>query len=360
MPKKSIGEFSVSFIQVVDEHGNVDRELEPQAAPEDLLRLYRVMLLAREADGRALKLQRQGRIGTFAPGTGQEAVSAGAALAMSEKDWFVPAFRELAGMLLRGWPLSNFFLYYNGFEEGNRMPEGSRVLPISIPVASQLLHATGIGYALKYRGEKDAAVVAFCGDGGTSEGDFHEALNFAGVWKVPVVFIIQNNQWAISTPVARQTSSLTLAQKAVAYGIPGVQVDGNDALAVYRTVGEALAAARGGAGPTLVEAVTYRLLMHTTADDPSRYRDEKEVQAWEKRDPLPRLALYLEGKGILNEKLRAEIEQEVARDVETAVKDFEAASGFKTDAPFDHVFGTSHGIIEEQRALFLGGPPDGG
>jgi pyruvate dehydrogenase E1 component alpha subunit len=353
MPLKEVGKFSVSYLQVLDEHGEVDQELEPKLDTPELVRLYRAMLLAREADQRMLKLQRQGRLGTFALCTGQEAAVCGPTLAMGPRDWFVPAFRELGGRLMRGETLTQGLLYYNGYEEGNSLPAASRTMPVSIPVGSQLPHAVGIGYAMKYRGEKDSAVVVFFGDGATSEGDFHEALNFAALWQVPVVFVCQNNHWAISVPRSKQSRSRTLAQKAVAYDIPGIQVDGNDALAMYSATKEALDRAHAGGGPTLIEAVTYRLMMHTTADDPKKYRLEEEVEKWWGRDPLKRFRLYLEKKKIWDETRQAELEAEVREAIEAAIKEFEAATDFMPEAPFDHLFGTPHEEIREQRGEFL-------
>ncbi|MBM3324575.1 MAG: pyruvate dehydrogenase (acetyl-transferring) E1 component subunit alpha, partial [Calditrichaeota bacterium] len=226
-------------------------------------------------------------------------------------------------------------------------------LPISIIVGSQTLHAVGIAYAMKYRGETGSAVVTFFGDGATSQGDFHEAMNFAAVWKVPVVFICQNNQWAISLPRSKQTSSKTLAQKAIAYEMPGIQVDGNDALAMYKATKEALDRAHAGEGPTFIEAVTYRLMMHTTADDPTKYRAESEVEEWRKRDPLIRFRLCLEKKGIWDETQQKKMDEEIKSEVDAAVKEFEDLKDFKPDAPFDYVFGTRHDEIEEQRGEFL-------
>ncbi len=353
MPLKEIGKFSVSHLQILDEAGTVDRKLEPKLDDDTLLRLYRAMTHAREGDQRMLKLQRQGRIGTFGPCTGQEASVCGPAFAMHADDWFVGSFRELGGRLVRGESLINTFVFHNGLEEGNvQAPGVTRLLPISIIVAAQTLHAVGIAYAMKLRGES-AAVVTFLGDGGTSEGDFHEALNFASVWQVPVVFICQNNQWAISVPRGKQTHSRTIAQKAVAYDMPGVQVDGNDVLAMYAATKEALDRARAGGGPTLIEAVTYRLMMHTTADDPTKYREDAEVQTWWQRDPLTRFRKYLEARGLWNDDKQALLEEEIKKEIDAAVKEFEARKPVQPDAPFDHVFGTRHAVIEQQRAEFL-------
>jgi TPP-dependent pyruvate/acetoin dehydrogenase alpha subunit len=254
---------------------------------------------------------------------------------------------------MRGEPITGSLLFHNGYEEGNVFEGSERTLPISIIVGAQTLHAVGIGYAIKARGEKDAAVLTVIGDGGTSQGDFHEALNFAAVWKVPVVFIIQNNGWAISFPRERQTMSETLAQKAIGHGIPCIQVDGNDALATYRAAKEALDRARAGQGPSVIEAVTYRLMMHTTADDPKKYRTQEEVEAWWAKDPVERFRKYLVNKGIWDDTRQESLLADVRKQVDDAVKSFEAMNEFKVDSPFDHVFGTTHEIIEEQRAEFL-------
>lgn len=350
MPLVDAGTFSVPYLQVLDEHGQVDAALDPGLPEVELHRMYRGMVLAREADQRMLKLQRQGRVGTFAPSTGQEAAVVGATLAMTPRDWFVPAFRELGGWLVRGMPLWKSFLYHNGREEGNVMEHSDRDLPIAVLVGSQLLHAVGIGYAMRYRGELDSAVVTVFGDGATSQGDFHEALNFAAVWQAPVVFLCQNNQWAISVPRSAQTRSRTLAQKAIAYDMPGIQVDGNDALAVYRATREALERAKAGGGPTLIEAVTYRLMMHTTADDPTKYRSEDEVKAWWDRDPLKRLRIYLEARGLWDAGRQAALEAEVAAEIGAAVEIFEQFPAAEPEDPFAHVYGTRHAGLDAQRA----------
>jgi pyruvate dehydrogenase E1 component alpha subunit len=345
--------FKISHLQILDEHGNLDVEREPDLSTEDLIRMYRTMVLARAVDQRMLKLQRQGRIGTLPLCTGQEAASCGPVLAMTDQDWFVGSYRELGGRLLRGEPIENALLLYNGYEEGNGFPGGERTLPVSIIIGAQTLHAVGIAYAMKIRGETDSAVVCFLGDGATSEGDVHEALNFASVWQVPVVFVCANNHWAISLPRERQTHARTLAQKAIAYDMPGIQVDGNDALAMYQATKDALDRARAGEGPTFIEAVTYRLMMHTTSDDPSRYRSPEALRAWEARDPLIRFKSYLEAKGAWNDERQAGLDAEVKQQIEDALKAFEAKRDFKPDAPFDHVFGTAVAGIEAQRAEFL-------
>src|SRR5438874_6236973 len=270
--------FHVEYLSILDSDGNLDAALEPKLSPGELRSLHRAVVLGRRFDERMVRLQRQGRIGTFAPIKGQEASQMGSIFTLRATDWMVPSFRETAAMIWRGWPIEKMLLLFAGYLEGSQPAPDQRDLPITIPVATQLPHAVGLAYAAQYRGD-DAVVMAYCGDGATSEGDFHEALNFAGVWHVPIVFVCQNNQWAISVPLKKQTHSKTLAQKALAYGFPGIQVDGNDVLAVYAASREAVDRARAGGGPTLVECVTYSLGVHTTADDPTKYRSEEEEQA---------------------------------------------------------------------------------
>lgn len=353
MPKKVLSRFSISYLQILDEKGKVDKKLEPDIPDKELVELYRWLYLGREFDEKMLKLQRQGRIGTFGPSIGQEAAHCVPAYLMTDKDWMVGAFRESGARLVRGETMEQTLHFYNGYEEGNAKPEKSLILPMSIIVGSQMLHAVGIGYSMNYKGIKDAAVVTFFGDGATSEGDFHEAMNFAGVWQTPVVFICQNNQWAISMPRHKQTHSKTLAQKAIAYDIPGIQVDGNDPLAMYVASKEALDRARSGGGPTLIEAVTYRLMMHTTADDPTKYRKDEEVESWRVKDPLKRMKIYLENKGIWDEEKETQLAADIKTEIDNTVKSFESKTDFKPDILFDNVYGNTHYTLEEQHAEFL-------
>ncbi len=349
---RRIAQFSVSFLQVLDENGIPDERLMPELNDDELLEMYRAMVVAREADQRQLKLQRQGRMGTFGPCTGQEAAVVGPTYAMTKDDWFVGAFREIGGRLMRGVSLVEEYLYWNGYEEGNYTPNAGRTLPNAVIVGGQTLHAVGIAYAMKYRGEK-SAVVTFLGDGATSQGDVHEAMNYASVWQVPVVFVCLNNQWAISTPRGKQTNSRTLAQKAIAYDMPGIQVDGNDVLATYLATHRALSHARAGGGPTFIEAKTYRLMMHTTADDPTKYRPREEEDVWWTRDPLPRFREFLERRELWGAEREESLLAEVRADIDASVKELESRGAPKPDTPFDHVFGTTHEMIEEQRALFF-------
>jgi pyruvate dehydrogenase E1 component alpha subunit len=337
--------FQVEYLSILDSDGNLDSSLEPDIPPAELKRLYRAMLLGRRLDERMIRLQRQGRIGTFAPIKGQEASQVGAAATLRKGDWMVPSFRETAAMLWRGWPIEKLLLLFAGYLEGGQPDENQNDLPITIPVATQMPHAVGLAYAAQYRGD-EAIVMAFCGDGATSEGDFHEAVNFAGVWHSPVVFVVQNNQWAISVPLKKQTGSRTIAQKALAYGIPGLQVDGNDVLAVYAACSEAAERARAGEGPTLIECVTYRLGVHTTADDPTKYRTAEEVAAWEKKDPLTRFTAYLKKKRLLDEGLEDEVDKEIA----AAIHRFEAMGPARPLTMFDHVYAELPPHVQAQRA----------
>jgi pyruvate dehydrogenase E1 component alpha subunit len=353
MPIKEIGSFSLSYMQILDEQGNLDKELEPDLTDDQLLSLYRYMVIAREVDQRQLKMQRQGRIGTFPPSTGQEAVACGAVLAMQKQDWYVDAYRTLGGRLMRGEKINTQLTLWAGWEEGYLDNNSSRTLPNTVVLGSQLPIATGIGYAMKLKGETDSCVVTFFGDGSSSEGDTHEALNFASVWQIPVVFILVNNQWAISTPKRFQTNAKTYAQRCIGYDMPGIQVDGNDPLAMYQATKEALDRGRDGGGPSLIEAVTYRMMMHTTADDPTRYRTHDEEEEWKKRDPIDRMRLYLREKNLWDDTKEQALQDETVELVANEVKIFEENSKFPPDAPFDFVYGTTHQELEDQRQDFL-------
>jgi pyruvate dehydrogenase E1 component alpha subunit len=352
MPQKTVYKFHLPYLSVLNEKGTVDSKLDPGLDDKQLLTLYRAMSHSRQADQRMLRLQRQGRMGTFSPSTGQEAAACGPALALRDSDWLVPAFRELGAMLMRGVPMHRILLFWGGFEEGNVLDPKRRNLPIAVIVASQIPHAAGLAYGLRYRGE-DSAVLCFFGDGATSEGDFLEGINFAAVWKAPVVFVCQNNHWAISTPLNKQTGSETIAQKAAAFGIEGMQVDGNDPLAMYKATHDALERARAGEGPTLIEALTYRMLMHTTADDPTKYRDSKDVDRWEQRDPLVRMRKLLDKKKLWSDEEEKALQEEIKKQIDAEVRTYEKGVDAKKDVMFDHVYGTEHTEIEQQRAEFL-------
>lgn len=322
MPRKKILDMSVDWLQILDPEGNVDEELEPHLDYELLEKFYRTMVLTRFFDDKAMKLQRQGRMLTYGSSLGQEASAIGSALATEPEDWFFPAFREHGVQIARGIPMKLLYIYWMGSEDANlQLPYKN--FTVAIPVSTQVLHAVGAAWASKIKKEKTASIVYF-GDGATSEGDFHEGMNFAGVFRTPTVFICQNNQYAISLPRERQTASKTLAQKALAYGFDGIQVDGNDVLAVYSATKSALEKARSGGGPTLIECFTYRMSAHTTSDDPTRYRQQAEVEEWRKKDPIKRLKIYLEKKGIWTQDYEDRLVTEVTEQVEKAVEEAEA------------------------------------
>ncbi|MFP4566129.1 MAG: pyruvate dehydrogenase (acetyl-transferring) E1 component subunit alpha [Spirochaetaceae bacterium] len=307
---------SDDMVSVLDNEGRVKRTGWKQpVSDEEAVEALKQMLLARQADTMSVSYQRQGRMFTYPPNLGQEAIQVAAGMLLREDDWLVPAFRELGMWLAKGVTLKELFLYWRGHEDASRFEHARNALPLSVPVASQIPHGTGVGFAVKKAGT-DQVVCACVGDGGASEGDFHEGLNFAGVWQVPVVFLVQNNQFAISVPSHRQTAARNIAAKGRAYGIPGIQVDGNDFFASYEVMKAAVDHARAGKGPVLVEAVTYRKGAHTTSDDPSRYRTKEEETEWEKRDPINRLRAYLEAKNAWSEnekQLLREYRKEIDR-----------------------------------------------
>jgi pyruvate dehydrogenase E1 component alpha subunit len=324
-------------LQILSETGAVDAKLEPELSKEDLRKIYSLMVTTRLADLKALRLQRQGRLGTFAQSLGHEACQVGSAMAVGDKDWVFPYFRDLGMFITLGLPLKSYYLLWMGREDGNRIPEGLNIFTVTVPVSTQLPQAVGCAMALKYR-KQEAAVAAYFGDGATSEGDFNEALNFAGVFRAPVVFLCINNQYAISTPVTKQTAAPTIAQKAVAFGFPGIRVDGNDVLAMYAASREALEKARSGGGPTLIEAFTYRMSDHTTSDDASRYRAKDEVGQWAEKDPIARFRSYLKGKGLWDEDFEKRVDQEAEATVNAAVEEAESTAPMPPEDYFIHTY----------------------
>ncbi|MBD3869970.1 MAG: pyruvate dehydrogenase (acetyl-transferring) E1 component subunit alpha [Acidobacteria bacterium] len=352
MPRTKVYEAVTERLEILDTEGRVDAALMPEIDPSRTRDLYRDMVLMRTFDTKALKLQRQGRMGTWPPIKGQEAIQAGVALAMGDNDWLIPAFREHGIMVLRGVPLHLVFAYWAGDERGSSYPEEVRCFPVAVPVGSQWQHGTGVGLSLKLRDE-DAVAVTFGGDGSTSEGDFHEAVNCAGVFGTKTVFVIQNNQWAISVPLHRQTAAETLAQKAHAYGIPGIQVDGNDVFAVYAAATEAIERTRRGEGPSLIEAVTYRLGDHTTADDASRYRSEEELEEWEGRDPILRLRRYLVEQGLWDDDQETVLLEEAASWVDGQVKALEEMEPQAPEEIFTSMYAALPPHVVEQMQSLL-------
>lgn len=340
------------IFNVIDNEGKVvNPEWIPEIEDGRLLRAYKDMLFARTADLMAVSYQRQGRMYTYPPNLGQEAISAAVALVMKENDWLVPAFREIGAYLAKGVPLRDIFLNFMGNEHGTAFKTAKNILPMAVPIASQLPHATGIGYAIKYRNENDV-VFAFVGDGGTSEGDFHEALNFAGVWKVPVIFIVQNNQFAISVPFKKQTASVNIAVKATAYGMEGIKADGNDFFAMYQAVKAAEENARSGNGPVLIEALTYRKGAHTTSDDPTKYRTQEEEEHWDKTDPLKRLKLYLSSRNLWKEEEETAILAEFKREVDSQFSEAENYTPYPYQDVFDYMYAEMPDDLKAQKVEF--------
>ncbi len=341
MPKKTVFQAKIEYTQILDEEGRLDEKLaKGTLTDENVAFLYEQMSISRHYDEIAFKLQRSGRMGTYPQNKGQEAGPAGAGFALREagkQNWIVPCYRENLALFLNGLPMEKILLHWMGDERGNQIPEGVNILPISIPIGTHPLHAAGIAWKIKYRKEK-AVAVSFFGDGATSEGDVHEAMNFASALKLPCVFFCQNNFWAISVPRHVQMGNETVAQRAIGYGMPGVQIDGNDIFASYRAMREAIELAVTENQPTFIEAITYRLGDHTTADDARRYRDQKEVDAWAKKDPLIRTRKYLESKKLWDDKKQKALEEKAKKIVEQVVRNTETIEAPTKDDIFNYTF----------------------
>lgn len=352
MPKSTIAEFKVEFLQVIDESGKCDEALCPKLSDSELKKLYELMVLTRVYDDKAFKLQRQGRLGTYAQCIGQEASQVGVAFAMKSEDWLFPTYRDHGASITRQVPIAKMLQYWGGDERGNLIPKEINNLPPAIPVGTQPLHATGFGMAMNIKKQK-AVAVTFFGDGASSTGDTQIAMNLAGVFNCPVVFVCENNQYAISVPNKRQTNAQTIAQKAIAYGIKGIQVDGNDILAVFSAAQRAIEDARSGKGPTLIECLTYRMGDHTTADDSKKYRSEKEVEEWRKKDPIARFEKFLASKGLWSQEYGKKFAEEASAQVEKGVKEFEEIPLPKPSEFFDYVYSKPTQEIAEQKQEFL-------
>ena len=324
--------------QILDQSGNVvNAKDEPKVPKETLVKMYETMTLGRLADIKAIQFQRQGRLLTYAPNIGQEAAQIGPMAATTKQDWLVLAFREFNAMLYKGVTLEQYFLYWYGNEAGSHFDEGVKVLPVNVPIGSQISHAAGIAYAAKIQ-KKDEVVIAYIGDGGTSHGEFHEGLNFGAVFNVPMIVIIQNNQWAISTPRSKATKAETLAQKAIGYGTPGIQVDGNDVLAMYVATLEAIKWVKAGKGPVLIEAITYRIGPHTTSDNPKIYRSDEEVLSWQEKDPLKRFKNYLLNKKIITEASDEALNQTYNQLILDTFKKVESSGLVPLEEIFNHTY----------------------
>ncbi|MFQ6016954.1 MAG: pyruvate dehydrogenase (acetyl-transferring) E1 component subunit alpha [Kiloniellaceae bacterium] len=349
----TVNDLKVGYTQFIDASGKPVRPLPGLANdPAALIPLYRAMVLTRRFDAKAVALQRTGRMGTYASSLGQEAVSVGLASAMEPEDILLPTYREAGAQLWRGVPPEDVLLYWGGDERGSDFAAARQDFPVCIPVASHALHATGAAYASKLLNEPRVAVCVV-GDGATSKGDFYEAINIAGVWRVPAVFVVNNNQWAISVPRHAQTAARTLAHKAVAAGIEGEQVDGNDVVAVRHVVEQALGKARAGGGPSLIEALTYRLSDHTTADDAGRYRDAETVSAEWRRDPIARLRGFLVEAGVWSKANEERLIDEIDATLEAAVQAYEATPPQAPEAMFDYLYAELPPALAEQKAMAI-------
>jgi pyruvate dehydrogenase E1 component alpha subunit len=342
----------IEQLQILNEQGVVDPKLDPNLPREDLLKIHRAMVLTRKLDIRMLNMQRQGEMGTFAPGIGQEATQIGQVYPLEARDWFAPSYRSFGAQVWRGWPIDQLLLLWDGFFEGFAPPKGVNDLPFSIVIGSHLLPAVGVAQGIQYRGE-DSVMLTNFGDGAMSQGAVNEAFNFAATSKAPVVFVCENNGWAISMPVERQAATPALAQRGVGFGIPSVRVDGNDVLAVLAATRDAVDRARAGGGPTFIECVTYRMSLHTTADDPKVYRDDADVEKWQAKCPIARFEKYLINRGLIDrdgcERVAAECEEEVldAREV------FRKRAVSKPKEIFDFVYEQLPPELEAQKREYL-------
>jgi pyruvate dehydrogenase E1 component alpha subunit len=354
------GGVDVDAFRLLDAKGVLLKGAKAPLSDELLMEGFRWMLLSRSLDERAVSLQRQGRIGTFSAVTGQEASVIGVSLALdAAHDWIIPQYRELPALLRHGLPLSTLILYYIGNPLGARMPDDVKLAPIQISLAAQLPHAVGLALGLKMQ-KREGVVVTFVGDGASSEGDFHEALNLAGVVQAPVIFVLQNNGYAISTPRSKQTAAPSFATRAEGYGMPGVKVDGNDLLAVYQVAHEAVERARSGGGPTLIESQTYRLFPHNTADDQSRYVPPEELEARRLEDPIPRLRNYLIKLKLIDDEREEQMLAAITEEITTAIAEAEAFPRSTPGQVFDYVYSKPWSRVIRQRAELTSANHEGG
>ena len=337
MPKRVLKEFKTEYLQILDEQGNCDALLMPNLSNEQIKRIYEMLVLIRVFDQKAFNMQRQGRLGTYIQFKGQEACQVGGAFALKDDDFIFPMYRNSGLLIARKHPIVQVLQYWNGDERGLKSPPNVNNFPISIPVGTQEVHAVGAAWAAKLKGTKQVAVTYF-GEGATSKGDFHEAMNFAGVYALPVVFVCENNQYAISVPRKSQTRAETIAQKAIAYGFEGVQVDGMDIFAVYKAVSEAVEKARQGKGPTLIECFTYRMCDHSTSDDASRYRPKEELEEWAKKEPIERLEKFMRKKGLLDDAYKENVLNKSKEIIEKSVTEFEKLQPPEPKDIFRYVF----------------------
>lgn len=324
----------------------------PALSDGQLTELMRRMVFTRVWDQRAVGLNRQGRLGFYAPVSGQEASMVGSEFALTKEDFICPGYRDIPQLVWHGLPMYQAFLYSRGHQQGGRIPEGVNVLMPQIIIGAQIVQASGVAMGFVKRGRKNV-VIAYTGDGGSSQGDFYEGMNMAGAFRLPVIFVVQNNRYAISTPYSKQTAAASIAQKALAAGITGVQVDGMDVLAMYQATAEAAERARNGEGPTLIEALTYRFGPHSlSGDDPSKYRTKEEQGEWELKDPLVRFRRFLEKKGLWTEDQEQSVIEEAKAAVADAIKKAEAAEKMTVAGLIDSMFEETPAYLEEQKAEY--------
>ncbi len=348
MPVRIVSECKTERLEILAADGTWAKALEPKVSREKLLEMYRKMVEIRTFDERAYRLQRQGRLGTYPQILGQEASQIVPSLCLKPKDWMVPTYRGQGAYFARGMQLRYSLLYWGGDDRGVRFPDGNNDMIFSIPVGSHLTQVAGLAWAAKLQKQGHVALT-YLGDGTSSKGDLHEALTFAGQFKLPAIYIIENNHWAISVPREKQAATITLAQKAHGYGAAGLQVDGNDALAVYKATYDAVARARAGDGPTVLELETYRLGHHTTADDATRYRTEAEVESWKKKDPILRLKKYLEAKKLWDEDQELRLKKEAEEMVNGEIEAYESFPAPNPLNMFANNYATAPWNLIEQR-----------
>ena len=353
--KKALEVVSEQFktLQILNEEGEVVNEAAmPNLTDEQMQELMRRMVYTRILDQRSISLNRQGRLGFYAPTAGQEASQLASQFALEKEDFILPGYRDVPQMIWHGLPLAKAFLGSRGHFEGTQIPEGVNLVPPQIIIGAQYVQTAGVALGMKKNGTK-AVAITYTGDGGTSQGDFYEGINFAGAFKAPAIFVVQNNRFAISTPVEKQTAAKTMAQKAVAAGIPGVQVDGMDPLAVYVAVKEARVRAINGEGPTLIETLTYRYGPHTMAgDDPTRYRTKELDNEWEKKDPLVRFRKFLEKKGLWSEEKENQVIEQAKEDIKEAIKQADAAPKQKVTDFISFMFEDMPHNLKEQYEIY--------
>lgn len=349
----------VEMLKVLSPEGKIiNEDMVPDLTDDQLREIMRRMVFTRAWDKRAVSLQRQGRLGFYAPVSGQEASMIASEFATQKEDFICPGYRDMPQLVWHGYPMYQAFLYSRGHQHGGEIPEGVNVLLPQIIIGAQIVQAAGVAMGFKLKKQKNV-VVAYTGDGGSSQGDFYEGLNFAGAFNLPVVFIVQNNQYAISTPRSKQTAAETIAQKAIAAGIRGIQVDGMDALAVYKATHDAVERARNGEGPTLIETVTYRFGPHSmSGDDPSKYRTKDEQGEWENIDPLIRMRKYLESKGLWSEEVENQVMEEAKATVNEQIKKAEQTPKMTIEGLIDSMFEVTPPELEEQKALYAAAKGD--